>query len=87
MACCAQAPPQLSRFASVSAAMHDKNMTYSEPSEVEAVDGDVKVEGPDDVRVMLTAEAAEETSERLLTGAFKARGQTRLRSNPHQPRR
>lgn len=67
--------------------MVDKGSVYSDPSEVEAVDGDVKVEGPDDVRVILTADAAEETSDRLLTGAFKARGQKRLRNNPHQPRR
>ena len=31
--------------------------------------------GPDDVDVRLTPEAAEETSDRLTTGAMKARGQ------------
>ena len=58
---------------------------YNEPSNVEAVDGDVMVDGPDAVDVSLTPEAAEETSERLLGEAMKARGQRRLRNHPHQP--
>ena len=65
--------------------MDDKSTVYSDPSDVEAVDGDVKVEGPDDVRVTLTADAAMETSERLLSGAFKARGQKRMHNHPHKP--
>ena len=48
---------------------------YEEPSKVRAVDGSVFVAGPDAVDVGLTAEAAEETSERLLEGAMMARGQ------------
>ena len=48
---------------------------YDEPSEVDAEDGAVTVIGPDAVDVRLTPEAAEETSERLNTGAMKARGQ------------
>jgi hypothetical protein len=48
---------------------------YDEPSEVDADDGVVVVKGPDAVDVRLTARAAEETSERLLHGAMKARGQ------------
>ena len=54
---------------------------------MEAVDGAVEVDGPDAVDVTLTPEAAEETSDRLLRQAFKARGQTRLKRDPHQPKR
>jgi hypothetical protein len=48
---------------------------YDEASEIDAEDGVVSVKGPDAVDVRLTPEAAEETSERLNTGAMKARGQ------------
>lgn len=48
---------------------------YDEASDVDAQDGVVIVSGPDAVDVRLTPDAAEETSERLLTGAMKARGQ------------
>jgi hypothetical protein len=48
---------------------------YDEASEIDAEDGIVSVKGPDAVDVRLTPEAAEETSERLNTGAMKARGQ------------
>ena len=48
---------------------------YDEASEVDAEDGIVNVKGPDAVDVRLTPDAAEETSERLDTGAMKARGQ------------
>jgi hypothetical protein len=48
---------------------------YDTPSEVTAKDGEVKVEGPDGVDVSLTPHAAAETSDRLLYGAAKARGQ------------
>ena len=51
------------------------DMIYDAPSEVDAEDGLVLVKGPDDVNVRLTPAAAEETSERLLEGAMKARGQ------------
>jgi hypothetical protein len=63
-----------------------KEPVYSEPSEVRAVDGCVELDGPDDVDVAMTPEAAEETSERLLAEAFKARGQRRLKLYPHQPK-
>ena len=49
---------------------------YDEPSEVSADDGVVSVKGPDAVDVRMTAEAADETSDRLLRGAMKAHGQT-----------
>lgn len=48
---------------------------YDQASQVDAEDGIVIVKGPDAVDVRLTARAAEETSERLLQGAMKARGQ------------
>ena len=54
--------------------MADKTV-YDEASNVDAEDGTVVVNGPDAVDVRLTPDAAEETSERLSTGAMKARGQ------------
>jgi hypothetical protein len=59
---------------------------YDRPSEVDAKDGTVELDGPDAVNVALTPEAAEETSERLTNQAVKARGQRRLAGFPHQPR-
>ncbi|MEP6983458.1 MAG: hypothetical protein ABI853_07420 [Sphingomicrobium sp.] len=64
----------------------EKLPVYDEPSDVEAVNGAVKVEGPDAVDVAMTPEAAVETSERLLGKAFKARGQRRLENYPHRSR-
>ena len=49
--------------------------TYNEASDVDAEDGTVIIRGPDAVNVRLTPDAADETSERLATGAMKARGQ------------
>jgi hypothetical protein len=63
-----------------------KDEVYSEPSDVKAVEGNVDVDGPDAVDVTMTPEAAEETSERLLGQALKARGQRRMKNNPHQPK-
>lgn len=54
--------------------MSDKTI-YDESSDVEADKGVVTVKGPDDVDVKLTDEAAAETSDRLLVGSMKARGQ------------
>jgi hypothetical protein len=65
--------------------MPDKRPIYEDPSDVRAVDGAVSMDGPDDVDVILTAEAAEETSERLLSESLKARGQRRLKRYPHRP--
>lgn len=62
----------------------NKHPPYDEPSNVAAVDGAVEVDGPDAVDVALTPEAAEETSERLLGQAFKARGQRRMKNYPHR---
>jgi hypothetical protein len=64
----------------------DERVTYEDPSEVDAIDGAVKVQGPDAVDVLMTPEAAEETSERLEKEAVRARGQRRLRRIPHQPK-
>ena len=47
---------------------------YSQPSDVTVEDGIVRVMGPDHVDVRMTAEAADETSERLLYGAMQALG-------------
>ena len=47
---------------------------YNKPSKVTAEDGVVTVEGPDDVDVRMTADAADETSQRLLFGAMQALG-------------
>lgn len=54
--------------------MNDKTI-YKDPSDVEAEDGIVSVDGPDHVDVKLTPDAAAETSHRLLRGAMKAQGQ------------
>ena len=63
----------------------DKDIIYSEPSRVTAEDGAVAVDGPDDVDVAMTPEAAEETSERLVSEAVRARGQRRLNRLTHRP--
>lgn len=48
---------------------------YDTPSEVTVENGNVALEGPDGVGVLLTPEAALETSDRLLDGATEAHGQ------------
>ena len=63
-----------------------KHTVYDKPSSVEAEEGAVAVEGPDQVDVAMTPEAAEETSERLIDQAVKARGQRRLKNQPHRAR-
>jgi hypothetical protein len=65
--------------------MTSKSIVYEEASTVTAVDGAVQLDGPDDVDVAMSPEAAEETSDRLTSEAMKARGQRRLRDLPHQP--
>jgi hypothetical protein len=65
--------------------MSDKSIVYEDASEVTAVDGAVQLDGPDAVDVIMTPEAAEETSDRLSSEAMKARGQRRLKDYPHQP--
>ena len=63
---------------------HDKKIVYDEPSNVDAIDGYVTLEGPDAVDIAMTPEAAEETSDRLVNQAVKAAGQRRLRNYPHR---
>jgi hypothetical protein len=64
--------------------MTDKSTVYDEASDVAAVDGAVQLDGPDNVDVAMTPDAAEETSDRLSSEAMKARGQRRLRNLPHK---
>lgn len=64
--------------------MTDKKI-HHQPSAVTAQDGKVVVKGPDAVDVVLSPEAAEETSNRLLEGSMKARGQVHLKDFPHRP--
>jgi len=59
--------------------MDDK--IHNEPSEARPIDGVVSVEGPDGVSVLLTPDAATETSDRLLDAAVTAQGQ-RLQEKP-----
>lgn len=54
--------------------MIDKTI-YDEPSKIDADAGTVSVEGPDAVDIQLTPDAAAETSDRLLVGSMKGRGQ------------
>lgn len=48
---------------------------YDEATKVDAEDGKVVLDGPDGVAVLMTPEAALETSDRLLLGASQAKGQ------------
>lgn len=66
--------------------MTEEKQVYDAPSDIDAVEGAVQVEGPDSVDVAFTPEAAEETSERLLRKSFEARGQKRLDKLPHRPK-
>jgi hypothetical protein len=61
-----------------------KRKVYNEASEVTAEDGAVAMNGPDAVDVQLTPEAAEETSDRLLEGSMKARGQRHFKDETHR---
>lgn len=63
-----------------------KQLIYDEAGDVSADDGVVSLDGPDHVHVRLTAEAAEETSDRLMTGALKARGQLYFEDRKARPR-
>ena len=53
--------------------------TYDEASSVDAMAGEVLIDGPDGVAVALTPEAALETSQRLLDKGLLAVGQRRER--------
>ncbi|MCL6729496.1 hypothetical protein [Sphingomonas hankyongi] len=66
--------------------MTDKPTIYDQPSKVRALNDAVEVSGPDDVDVAMTPDAAEETSERLLSASFEARGKKRFDKLPHRAR-
>ncbi len=61
------------------------NTLFDEATKVTAEDGEVVLDGPDGVDVRVTPEAAEQTADNLIEGAVRARGQRRLKGNPHQP--
>jgi hypothetical protein len=65
--------------------MVKKTELFDQATKVTAEDGEVVLDGPDGVDVKLTPEAAEETSDSLLEGAMKARGQRVLKDDPHHP--
>ena len=51
---------------------------FDEPTEIQAVDGKVELDGPDGVDVAMTPEAAEETADRMFRASSEAAGQRRL---------
>ena len=55
--------------------MKSAHKAYDTPTEVDAVDGEVTLSGPDGIGVSMTPEAAEATAARLLAGARKAKAQ------------
>jgi hypothetical protein len=57
--------------------MTSNRKPYDEPSDVRAVDGDVVIEGPGDVDIIMTPKAAEKTAGELVRSAQSARGQKR----------
>ena len=59
------------------------NKIYSQPSDVRAGDGTVKVDGPDAVDVDLTPDAADETGDRLIRTAREARLQGSKQTKRH----
>jgi len=61
-------------------------IVHDTPSEVTAEEGEVMMDGPDGVAISLTPDAASETSERLLFGAAKARGQQIAEAKRNRPR-
>ena len=63
-----------------------RDKLYDEATDVSAKDGEVILDGPDEVDVKITPEAAEETADNLIEGAVEVRGQRRLKDLPHRPR-
>ena len=62
----------------------DRDRIYDQPSDVTAENGAVCLDGPDDLHMLMTPEAAEETSDRMTDQAVKARGQRRLMRFSHR---
>jgi hypothetical protein len=58
---------------------------FDEATKIQAVDGEVQLDGPDGVDVALTPEAAEETADRMFRASAEAAGQRKLKGYPHQP--
>jgi hypothetical protein len=57
--------------------MNSKEL-FNEATEIEAVDGNVELDGPDGVDVALTPEAAEETADRMFRASAMAAVQRTL---------
>ena len=53
------------------------NATFEEPSDVDAEEGQVLVDGPDGLAFAMTPDAAEETGRRLISAASEARSHAR----------
>jgi hypothetical protein len=68
-------PAAAQRFLQAKEAAMESVRTHSEPSEVNAEQGQVIVEGPNAVAVTLTPDAAEETGRRMIEAASQARRQ------------
>ena len=58
---------------------------FDEATEIQAVDGEVELDGPDGVNGALTPEAAEETADRMFRASAEAAGQRKLKSEPDRP--
>jgi hypothetical protein len=59
---------------------------YDTPADVDAERGEVVVVGPGGIQYNFTPEAAEETSDRMLFGAAKAKGQQIREEERRKPR-
>ena len=62
----------------------ERDKIYDQPSDVTAEEGAVCLDGPDDLHMLMTPEAAEETSDRMTNEAVRARGQRRLSRFTHR---
>ena len=58
----------------------------NKPADIEAQDGEVRVEGPGGIQYSFTPDAAIETSDRMLEGGMAAKGQL-LKKKLADPRR
>ena len=56
--------------------------SHDSPSEVDAEQGQVLIDGPDGIAFSFTPDAADETARRLQRGAAKARTQQAETTNP-----
>ena len=58
--------------------------TSDQPCQVSAEEGQVLLNGIEGVDATLTPEAAEQTGDRLIEESVRARGQRRMKDNPHR---